>query len=502
MARRAKAAAWPPHSKEEALSAGPGFGRGWQAGRRRERPPGARPGQAGGPGWPIVRGGRGGYNRRMSLATTPMPAALAPTLRRRLPNGLTVLMRPQRDVPVVTADVWIGTGSGGEGPAIGGLSHFLEHMLFKGTERFALGEIEHRIENVGGVCNAGTSYDFTHYYITLPSANLATATEILAEMMANATLEAEELEKERRVILEEYRRKQDDPEALQEEDLYEQLFETGPYHRAVIGTAATIEALSRAQMVDYYRRHYAPANMLLVLAGDFDADPALDLVASTFGPLNRPWDPILPEPEPTRLARAKTFHREKPTGGEVYYSLACGRAGRTSLESMVALDLAQYVLGQGRGSILYQEIKERRRLASTISCAYGEHRHACVFSVDATCAPEFKAPLRQAILAVLERYAREPMAEAALHRARRLLAAGHLFSFETTGSTAGQVGYYTLLTGGTEFLDTYLDRLQHVTAREVHAAFAELYEAAAWVEVAVGPTSGDGAAAVSPADRP
>src|SRR5437868_1566262 len=125
---------------------------------------------------------------------------LSETSSHRLSNGLTLLLRETHDVPVATVDLWVRTGSADEPPAISGISHFLEHMLFKGTSRFKTGEIEREIENAGGVCNAGTSYDFTHYYITLPSANLPRGIEMLGEMATASALDKEELDKERLVI--------------------------------------------------------------------------------------------------------------------------------------------------------------------------------------------------------------------------------------------------------------------------------------------------------------
>lgn len=419
----------------------------------------------------------------------PKSGAYAPTIVQKLPGGLTLLLRENHDVPVATADVWVGTGAAGETAEVGGISHFLEHMLFKGTENFGLGQIEREIENVGGVSNAATSYDYTHYYLTLPSEGLARGIEMLAEMVISSTLDETELEKERLVILEEYRRKQDDPEALLYEDLYEQLHETGPYHRSVIGEEATIRSISRPQMLDYYHRHYAPPNMALVLTGDFDAEAAARLAEKTFGADPRPFNPLLAEPEPTTHAHAKRHHRTKPTGGEVYFSLTCAAPDFSSTEDMMALDMAQYILGQGRASTLYQEIKEKRRLATTVECYYSAQRHTGMFMLDATCEPEKRRPLREALDETIDRFANEPITDEQFTRARRLLASGHLFSFETTGATSVQVGYYYTLTGSVEFLDRYMERLDALTPGEVQAAFRKMIDKSEWIEVSVGPES-------------
>lgn len=413
--------------------------------------------------------------------------AFAPTFAHKFPNGLTLLLRENHDVPVATADVWVGTGSGGETPEVGGISHFLEHMMFKGTEKFGLGEIEREIENRGGVANAGTSYDFTHYYLTLPSENIGRGVEMLGEMVKNSTLDPAELEKERLVILEEYRRKQDDPEAMLFEDTYEQLHETGPYHRAVIGTEQTIRAITREQMFDYYRRHYAPANMTLVITGDVTQQQAIDLAGEALGGYERPYSPLVPKPEATRFAQAKRFYRDRPTGGEAYWILACGAPAATEIETLIPLDIAQFILGQGRASLLYQEIKERRHLASTIACHYSAHLYGSLFMIEATCEPAKRKELREAVENLIADFASKPIPEDQLKRAKRLIGSSHLFSFETTGGASVQTGYYYLLTRGTRFLDEYYERLQTVTAEQVRAELNKMLDAYKWVEVSVGP---------------
>ncbi len=417
-----------------------------------------------------------------------MNAPLQKTVTRKLDNGLTLLMRPDRNVPVATADIWVRVGSGDEPPEIGGISHFLEHMMFKGTERFATGEIEREIENVGGVSNAATSYDFTHYYITLPSENLSRGMEMLGEMIGGSSLDPTELEKERLVILEEYRRKQDTPAALLYEDVYEKVSVSGPYHRAVIGTEETIRSITREQMRDYYRRHYAPDNMALVLTGDFDLDDATKTAARYFGGMDWKLNPLLARREETQWAREQSHHREKPTGGETYWALACGAPGADNLEALVPLDLAQFILGQGRASILYQEIKEKRRLASTVGCYYSTLRQGSVFMAVATCEPKQKSELSIAIRAAISELAEKGITEAQFHRAKRLLASAHRFGFETTGGASSEIGYYYTLTGNSDFIDGYLERLESATAKDVQRALATMLKTSEFTEVSVGPS--------------
>ena len=210
------------------------------------------------------------------------------TQQHALGNGIPLLIFENHEAAVATADVWVRTGAADEPDELSGVSHFLEHMLFKGTDKWGLGEIERAIESVGGVCNAGTSYDFTHYYITMPSGAVGTGIELLAEMVRRSTLDPTELEKERLVILEEYRRKQDHPAAVLYERLYQELFESGPYHEPVIGHEETIRAIDRDRMLDYYRKRYSPQNLTLVVTGDIDPEQVIAQAETALGDFERP----------------------------------------------------------------------------------------------------------------------------------------------------------------------------------------------------------------------
>lgn len=429
-----------------------------------------------------------------SIPVPPRPSGglIAPSPARKLDNGLTLIVREHHDVAVATVDVWVGTGAAHETPEIGGISHFLEHMLFKGTERFALGQIETEIENIGGISNAGTSYDFTHYYVTMPSASVERALEMFSEMVGYSTLDPTELEKERLVILEEYRRKMDDPEAMLFEDTFEQLYVSGPYHSSVIGSEETIRSITREQMADYYDRHYAPENITLIVTGHVNTAEVETWAQEYFGRLKRPFRPLLPDgPAPSVSSPAKKFHRARPTGGETYMTLACTAPGFDSPDDIVPLDLAQCILGQGRASVLYQSIRERQRLASTISCHYWTQRYDSTFMFDVTCTPENQAAVRKAIDAEVERFVREPIPEEQFRRALRLTASGHLFSFETTTAASSQIGYFQTLTGGTDLLDEFLERLARVKPEEVQKVFKRMLDQGEWVEVSVGPEIAD-----------
>lgn len=410
--------------------------------------------------------------------------------------GIPLLMHENHDVAVATADVWVRTGSADEPPEIAGISHFLEHMLFKGTKSWGLGEIEREIEMVGGSCNAGTSRDFTHYYVTLPAPAIETGIRALAEMVRCATLDPKELEKERQVILEEYRRKQDHPVGVLYEQLYSEFFETGPYHETIIGSEQTIRGITREAMFDYYEKRYSPANSALVVTGHIDPDQIVRLAEDAFAGWDRPLAVLRPTP-PVTMARGKLRHIEKTTGGEVYVAFVLPAPGTARRDQVIPLDMTEFILARGRAAVLFQSIKEKRGLCSSIGGFYPAHRHDSLFVVIATCMPEQRADLRKALAEELNRFAEGEPAANQFRRGQRLLGNAHLFSTETTGGASTTIGYYYTMTGGPDFFDNYMDELQLVTPARVHQATRAIVPEGeltdALVEVSVGP-AGNGVA--------
>lgn len=363
--------------------------------------------------------------------------------------------------------MWVATGSADETPELNGVSHFLEHMLFKGTDRYGVGEIDRMIEGVGGIINAGTSHDFTHYYVTVGSDDLATAVEIIAEVIRHSSLVEEEIDRERQVILEEYSRKQDDPQGLLWERLYDLAFEQGPYKAPVLGVPESLEAIGRTNMLDYYRRHYCAENMALLIVGDVAPEAALSLASEAFDGFDRPPRPLLDR------SRSKTVYRpgaeteiEKDVN-ETYAVTTFPAPPLQDRAQVCALEVLQYVLGGGRASILYREIKERRRLATSIGASYPTSRHPNLFAVHYTCDGAKRSELERVSLEEIDRVVQSGVSEKDLDRARNLLTNEHAFSLETTNGQSSAIGYYYTVTGGLEFERDYVGAIRAVTREQV-----------------------------------
>lgn len=387
-----------------------------------------------------------------------------------LANGLTLIVAPRSDTGVLTLDCWVRVGSADEPPALHGASHFLEHMLFKGTDRFQVGEIDRMVEGVGGVVNAATSHDFTHYYITAAAGEFPVAMTALSDMLQHARLDPQEVDRERQVILEEYRIKQDHPMGVLWESLYDTAFEQGPYKHSVLGTPDSLEAIGSRELRDYYNRHYAPHNIAIMMVGDIDPQKAAAWTAPYFSDFTRPYRPSVDKTPATRMALAPEKYLEKEVK-ESYCALALPAPALLDYDEVVALDVVQFLLGGGHSSLLYQEIKEKRQLVSAIHMGFSSARYPDLLYVFYTCPDENREPVNEAVLEIFDRLTQEKPGEKELNRAKKLLCNEHAFSLETTGGQSGSIGYYYTITGGIAFEQHYAERVQAVTAEKaLHAA--------------------------------
>ena len=384
----------------------------------------------------------------------------------KLGNGLTVALR---HVPnkVVTLDAWVNVGSANESDELNGVSHFLEHMMFKGTPRYGVGELDKTIMSVGGVWNAGTSKDFTHYYVTVASPFFDRALDAIADMMSNALIDPAEFDREKDVILEEYRRKQDNPWGLLFDELYAASFASGPYHNSVIGTFESVSSLRRDAMHAYYRAHYRPDNMILCVVGDIDPDDALRAVDDAFRGFPAASAPVpAAAVPPTRYAAPERRVITKDVL-ETYAALAFPAPGMAAPDDVHALDVASTILGDGRSSRLNRVLREERQLVNTVAAGFLTHRHSSLFYLALTLDEPKLDEAVAAGLDTLRGLADSPPGDTEMAKARRVVRNGIQFGTETNTGQSGMIGYYHTLTGSNEFYENYLDALDAVTADRV-----------------------------------
>jgi zinc protease len=275
-----------------------------------------------------------------------------------LSNGLMVLLQPDSSAPISSVQVWVKTGSIHEGAHLGaGISHFLEHMLFKGTTRRAGRDISLTIQAHGGHINAYTTFDRTVYHVDLPSEHTAVAIDVLADAVLHSTLPAEEVTREREVILREIDMGQDDPDHRLGEALFATAFREHGYRFPIIGYREVFSTLTRDDLLAYYRARYVPNNLVVVVAGAFDPSATRAAIEEHFGAAPRASLAPVPQPgEPLQLARRTRHLFEDVQLSRVEFGWQIPGLAHPDAP---ALDVLANILGGGDSSILWQEIREK-----------------------------------------------------------------------------------------------------------------------------------------------
>jgi len=406
----------------------------------------------------IVAGCAGATSRATGVAT--------PT-RDVLPNGVVVISQEQRASEIVSVQLWLRVGGRDEAPAELGLSHYLEHMLFKGTPTRPPGSIDAEIEGFGGNSNAFTSYDFTHFDVIAPRSALREATALLADIAVNASFPPVELENEKKVVFEEMRLTEDDPERFLTRRLNEAAYPTHPYGRPILGTPELLARLTRDTLNAYYQKHYVPANMVLVVIGPVTAGEVRALAEQTFGRLSGPAPrrPAVPPPAPLTSAVRQDVPRPEQ---QAYLGLAW-HAAATGNTDIYAVDLLTYILGDGPSSRLNQVLREQRGLVQTIEATYIPRQLSGIVSVTARLDAKQLDAAEAAVREVIRRVRDEGVTPAERERAIITAESTYAFDIETAEGQArnyGQAETTWTLQAEVE----YLTRLRSVTAEQIRAA--------------------------------
>ncbi|RLG70971.1 MAG: hypothetical protein DRO11_05315 [Methanobacteriota archaeon] len=388
-------------------------------------------------------------------------------LYEKLGNGAQVLIKEDHSVPIVTVDIWVATGSANEDDKNNGVSHFLEHMLFKGTEKRGVGQISLEIDSIGGYNNAATSKDYTHYYVVAPSQHLELVVDIQADVIFNSSFDPVEIEKERGVILEELSRRNDNPRSYTWDLLPTLAYKQHPYKRTILGSEETIKNLGREDFLAYYRTWYVPNNLWVVIVGDVDAEETLSLVKQKFGfAKNRPLPEVRREREPPQTEiRRHVEHRDLE---QAYMRIGWHVAGRLEApEEDYVLDVIMAILGEGRSSRLYRILREEERLVSLVDVSYGTSRDPALLTIYAELPPENVEKAEKAIVREVTRLAKEPVDSSELAKVKNMLRSDHYYSIETCRGLASRMGFYSVVAGDYRVALNYPEEIEKVTAEDV-----------------------------------
>jgi predicted Zn-dependent peptidase len=410
-----------------------------------------------------------------ALTQTLAEDPLGGTVRRTvLPNGLRILTEAIPAMRSVSFGVWVGIGSRDETPALSGVSHFLEHLLFKGTKRRTALEISSQIEAVGGETNAFTAKEYTCYYARVLDADLPLAIDVVCDLVIDSVLTDADVETERGVILEEIAMHDDEPGDEVHDVFTEAIFGNHPLGRQISGSVQSISALTRKQIDGFYRKRYLPSQMVIAAAGNLDHAKVVKAVRAAFAGLTMEAAPAPRRSRTTKVpARSgQVVVRNKDTE-QAHLVLGCVGYPRQH-DNRFALGALNNVLGGGMSSRLFQQIREQRGLAYSVYSFTSQYSDAGLFGVYAGCAPGKVEEVLAITRDELARVAVEGVSDAEVERGKGMLKGAVVLGLEDTGSRMSRLGKGELLYDELLSVDEVLRRVDLVTPEMVRQVAAEL----------------------------
>ena len=402
--------------------------------------------------------------------------------RHVLDNGLRVMIEEIASVRSVTIGVWVGAGSRYESQRMNGISHLIEHMLFKGTKNYTARQLAERFDSIGGQFNAFTSKEYTCYYAKVLDEHFPVALHLLAEMFFHSLLDEQELAKEKQVILEEIRMYEDTPDELVHELLAKAAFDRHPLGASVSGTKEALEAMGRGDLLAFMRQAYTPDNTVIAIAGRIQPD-VLSLVEEAFSQFSTSHHTLSTQKAPFR--RQTIFH---PKETEQVH-LCLGYPGLAfDDERLYSMSVLNNVFGGSMSSRLFQQIREDHGLAYSVFSYHTAHLQEGLFAVYAGTAPEHGETVLAMIQDIVEDIRNHGITEEELKKAREQIKGNLVLSLESTNSRMSRLGRNELLLGKHWSVDELLEKLNRITLEDVHEVAREVFQSLPAVAVVGGET--------------
>ena len=406
-----------------------------------------------------------------------------------LPGGLRIVTEAMPTVRSVTFGIWVGVGSRDESPSLAGASHYLEHLLFKGTRRRDALAISAAIDAVGGEMNAFTSKEYTCFYARVLDTDLPLAVDMVCDLVTSSVIRGADVDSERGVILEEIAMHEDDPTDMVHDQFAQELFgDEAKLGRPVLGTVDSIESIGRAAIAGYYRRRYRPEDMVVAVAGNVDHATVVRLVKRAFdtaGMLEGVAEPAAPrsgDGQATSTGGVRVVRRATEQANIVLGGLGVSRTD----ERRFALGVLNAAIGGGMSSRLFQEIREKRGLAYSVYSYHAQYADTGLFGVYAGCVPRKVDDVLAICRDELDKVAAQGITFEELERGKGQLRGSLVLGLEDTGSRMSRIGKAELVYGELLPVDDILDRIDAVTLDDVAAVSADLLTAPPTLAV-VGP---------------
>ncbi|MBE7710518.1 MAG: insulinase family protein [Cyanobacteria bacterium SIG31] len=385
----------------------------------------------------------------------------------KLPNGQTIVVQENHSNPIVTIDTWVRTGSVNETEANSGVAHFLEHLFFKGTKKHPVGEFDRVLESKGAIINAATSKDFTHYYITIPSEYFDKALELHADMLTDPQIPRKELEKERKVVLEEISKDLNTPAKKVYNNLNDLMYTHHPYKRKVIGSTDVISTIRREEILEFFNNFYIPSNMITVVVGDVDTSKVVEKVSQAFNSeYKKPIKKHFRKEFPIFTQKRKVEYVDTQSG----YMMIGFRGVNICDNETFALDVLAEILGGGKSSKFYRNIKEQKGFAYSISASNGSYRDDGIFYISANYLPVNAEKVEKAIFDEITYIQKYGVTDEELNTAKKMIEQETYYSRESTSNISSELGYILTLTGSADLYNNYVENIKKVSANDVQRA--------------------------------
>lgn len=400
----------------------------------------------------------------------------------KLDNGVTILTESIPHVRSVVVGIWVNVGSRDESPAVAGISHFIEHLMFKGTARRTAREIAEALDAVGGQLNAFTTKEYTCYYARVLDEHFDLAVDILEDMLFHSRFAAEDIERERNVIIEEIKMYEDTPDELVHDVFATTIWQGHSLGRPIIGTAEVIGRLSRQEILDFYHRHYCPQNLVVAVAGNIEPGRVVEKLRTVFEPLKgKQLERHLVQPLPRRQVTCRVKDTEQ-------VHLCVGAPGLPlNNERVYVFQLINTVLGGGISSRLFQEIREQRGLVYSVYSYHSSYHDAGLFCIYAGLSRQNVPAVLELIFKEIKDIRQNGLKPAELQRAKDQLIGNLWLSLESVTTRMSRLAKSQLYLGEVVPPEEVVARINRITAADVQELAQEMLRPDCFALATVGP---------------
>ncbi|MBC8080051.1 MAG: insulinase family protein [Gorillibacterium sp.] len=390
-------------------------------------------------------------------------------IKQQLSNGLRIVLEKIPTLRSVSFGIWVGTGSRNETPERNGISHFIEHMLFKGTEQHSAKDIADIFDGIGGNVNAFTTKEYTCYYAKVLDEHLPIAVDVLADMFFNSQFDQAEMDKERNVILEEIAMYEDTPDDLVHDLLAQAAYGSHPLGYAILGTEKNLLTLTPEGMKDYMKERYSIPDTVIAVAGNYP-DNILELLEAHFGAFSVQGKTSFIT-SPSFMSEA-VFYSKKTEQNHICLSLPGCALADDRLYAMVLLNNA---IGGGMSSRLFQEIREKRGLAYSVYSYHSAHADSGLFTIYAGTAPKQTEEVLKLTMELLSDFINNGLTSAELHRGKEQLKGSLILGLESSGSRMNRIGKNELMLGKHDSIDEIIAQIEDVSMDNIRTVISDMF---------------------------